>query len=136
MNQRSLAAVASRPERSSAARRSRHSPFAQGVAADEPSGIRVRLASSILACWFRPVPESPHGQPQQYHGGGNREQEDEGAAPGVSHVDVLPPIQEDLGGGESDEGEDNRHSERASGHRRSQGPARGTAPETNQRQRA
>ena len=82
--------AASRPERSSAARRSRHSPFAHGSSKDEPCGVRVRPAPSILACFrrtakhvgsvligrsaqvslrsiysarpgFRPVPESPHG---------------------------------------------------------------------------
>src|SRR5215212_6455655 len=101
-----------------------------------PVGPGVTEVDLFNSAWFRPVPESPHGQRQQYHRGGNRVQEDEGAAPAVSHVDVLPPVQEDLGGGESNEGEDNRHSEGASGHRRSQGPAGGTAPETNQRQRA
>src|SRR5215207_8240357 len=105
------------------------------VLVDRPAQVSLRSIYSARP-GFRPVPESPHGQRQQYHRGGNREHEDEGAAPAVSHVDVLPPVQEDLGGGESEEGEDNRHSERASGHRRSQGPARGTAPETNQRQRA
>src|SRR5215217_4391936 len=109
---------------------------ARGVRSGWPVGPGVAEVDLFSSARFRPVPESPHGQRQQYHGGGNREQEDEGAGPGVSHVDVLAPVQEDLGGGESDEGEHNRHSEGASGHRRSQGPARGTAPETNQRQRA
>src|SRR5215218_8869374 len=108
----------------------------RGVRSGWPVGPGVAEVDLFSSAWFRPVPESPHGQRQQYHGGGNREHEDEGAAPGVSHVDVLPPVQEDLGGGESDQGEDNRHSEGVSGHRRSQGRARGTAPETNQRQRA
>src|SRR5215204_5737565 len=109
---------------------------ASAVRSGWPVGPGVTEVDLFSSGWFRPVPESPHGQRQQYHRGSNREQEDEGAAPAVSHVDVLPPVQEDLGGGESDEGEDDRHAEGASGDRRSQGPAHGTAPETNQRQRA
>jgi len=45
----------------------RTGPVAPGVA-------EVDLFSSGL---FRPVPESPHSQRQQYHRRGNREQEDE-----------------------------------------------------------